>query len=84
MTTTRTATPGERAITRLDDDVTTTELPVVPDTVDDSEPVRARRRKPVRDIYQRRRDTAAAALLVAGGLLIWSQINETVTAIFGR
>lgn len=37
-----------------------------------------------RDIYQRRRETAAAALLVAGGTLIWSQIGESVTALLGR
>jgi hypothetical protein len=84
MTTTRSTALGKRATMHPDDDAITTELPVVPDTGDAVEPVRMRRRKPVRDIYQRRRDTAAAALLVAGGLLIWSQINETVTAIFGR
>lgn len=84
MTTTRSTTLGKRATAHTADEAITTEVPVVPATEDSTGPVRARRRKPVRDTYQRRRDTAAAALLTAGGLLIWSQINETITAIFGR
>ena len=84
MTTTRSTALGKRAAMHPGDDAITTELPAVPRNEGGAEPARVRRRKPVRDIYQRRRDTAAAALLVAGGLLIWSQIDETVTAILGR
>jgi hypothetical protein len=42
------------------------------------------RQRTERDIYQRRRDAAAAALVAAGSLMIWSQIGDAAAAIFGR
>lgn len=79
------------------DDEVTTELPVTTveaatavATTPETPAIRERRIKrpkrshAPRDVYQRRRETAAAALLVAGGALIWTQIGESVTALLRR
>lgn len=84
MTIHRTTTPGSGVTTGPGDDAITAELPVIAGTRDDVAPARPVRQRPVRDVYQRRRETAAATLLVAGGILIWSQISETFTAVFSR
>lgn len=70
-----------------DDDVTT-ELPVTgADTTSKTgetarTPTRAAR--PRKDVYRRRRETAAAVLFAAGGILIWSQISDTISTFFRR
>jgi len=70
------------------DDEVTTELPVTAPVTptDTTRRTESRTRRPgtPRDIYLRRRETAAAALLVAGGTLIWSQIGESVLTFLGR